>query len=210
MTKIIITTVVGLIAATLVGVWYFSGMDTEMAGVEQQMTIESEMTTQVTNPDELKGRDSLASLMKLGRSMECTFSFSSEGMKGEGTSYFDNGKSRVDSLYTGGEDGPQASYMISDTATNMMYTWFTADGTTSGIKMTIPPETATGTMAADQSSAPQVDTTTDVNYDCKPWNVDNSVFVPPADVEFTDMGDMQKMMEEMQMGMEGMTMPGME
>ncbi len=201
MTKIIITTVVGLIAATLVGVWYFSGIDTDMAGVEQQMTAENDVTAEVSNPDQIRGKNSLASLMKLGRSMECTFSFSSEGMKGEGTSYFDNGKSRVDSLYTGIEGGPQASYMISDTTSNMMYTWFTADGTTSGMKMNIPAETSTDGMTSNQPETPQVDTNTAVNYDCKPWNVDSSVFVPPADVEFTDMGEMQKMMGDMQMDM---------
>ena len=204
MTKIIITIIVGLIAATLMGIWYFSGMDTDLAGVEQKMIEESNVTAEVVNPDQIKGKDSLASLMKLGKSLECTFSFSSEGMKGEGTSYFDKGKSRVDSLYTDNKSGPQASYMISDTATNMMYTWFTADGTTSGMKMNIPVATPTDKTPIGQSNTPQVDTSTDVNYDCKPWNVDSSVFVPPADVEFTDMGEMQKMMNDMQ---NGMTMP---
>ncbi len=202
MTKIIITTVVGLIASTLVGVWYFSGIDTDMAGVEQKMLVEHEVTTVTANPDQIKGKDSLASLMRMGKSMECTFSFSSDGMKGEGTSYFDKGKSRVDSLYAGIEGGPQASYMISDTETNLMYTWFTADGTTSGMKMNIPTEATADTVPTEQPSTPQVDTNTAVNYDCKPWNVDSSVFVPPTDVEFTDMGEMQKMMEEIQMNME--------
>ena len=210
MTKIIITIIVGLIAATFVGVWYFKGMDTDMAGVEQKMIEDREVSALVTNPDQIKGKDSLASLMRLGKSMECAFSFSGEDMKGEGTGYFDNGKSRVDSLYSGAKDGPQASYMISDTVTNMMYTWFTADGTTSGMKMNIPAESQANDVQNNKVNKPQVDTSTAVNYDCKPWNVDSSVFVPPVDVEFTDMGDMQKMMEEMQKGMEGMTMPNME
>lgn len=201
MKKILITIVLGLIVATLVGVWYFSGVDTDMAGVEQKMMDESAVTPAVTSPDQIKGKDSMASLMRLGKSMECIFSFSSDDMKGEGTGYFDNGKSRVDSLYAGMEDGPQASYMITDTSTNMMYSWFTIDGTTSGMKMNIPAETATGDTSVNQPNTPQVDTATTVNYDCKPWNVDSSVFVPPANVEFTDMGEMQKMMEEMQMNM---------
>lgn len=201
MTKIIVTIVLGLIAATLMGVWYFGDMDTDMARVEQKMMDESVIVSTSTNPDQIKGKDSLATLMKLGKSMECTFLFNSEDMKGEGTGYFDNGNSRIDSLYTGVEDGPQASYMINDVTKNMMYTWFTVDGTTSGMQMNIPVETATNNIPVEKPDKPQVDTDTAVNYDCKPWNVDSSVFVPPTDVEFTDMGEMRKMMEEMQMGM---------
>ncbi len=207
MKKIIITIVLGLIAAILVGMWYFSGINTELAGVDQKMMEESAVTTAVANPDEMKGKDSLASLMKLGKSMECTFLFSSEGMRGEGTSYFDKGKSRVDSLYTGGEGEAQASYMISDTETNMMYTWFTTDGVTSGMKMNIPTNTTVDESGNSSPTTPQVNTDTDVNYDCKPWNVDNSVFAPPADVEFSDMGEMQKKMESMQ---NGLMIPDME
>lgn len=203
MTKIIITIILGLIAATLVGVWYFSNIDTDMAGVEQKMMDEVVVVSTSTNPNQIKGVDSLAFLIKLGKSMECTFLFSSVDTRGEGTAYFDKGMARIDSLYSGLEGGPKASYIIHDVNTNMMYSWFLVDGALSGIKMNIPTETVASDTTSTPTTTLQVRTNTAVNYDCKPWNVDRSVFVPPANVEFRD-DEIQKMQEDMQ---NGMTMP---
>jgi hypothetical protein len=175
------------------------------------MTDGSGELAQTTNPDQIKGKDSIMSLFKLGKSMECTFSFSSGDMRGEGTGYFDKNKSRVDSLYSGTEDGPMASYMITDGTTNMMYSWFLADGKMTGMKMVIPDPTSSAGERVKPPQAPattpQITPETDVTYDCKPWNVDSSVFVPPSDVEFIDMSEMQKMMGEMQPGMGSMKLP---
>ncbi|MES2749253.1 MAG: hypothetical protein V4606_02590 [Patescibacteria group bacterium] len=201
MTKIIITTVVGLIAATLVGVWYFRGIDTDMAGVEQKMVPDT--VAPLANPDQIKGKDSITSLVQLGKSMECTFFFSSEGVKGEGTGFFDKGNARVDSLYTNTDSAPTASYMITDAVNNMMYTWTLDNGVAQGVKMAIPqdgdiPTTTPSVPAPEASVTPD----TAVEYDCKPWTVDGSVFVPPTDVEFMDMTSLQQQMEAMQMNMD--------
>lgn len=214
MTKIILTVVLGCIAATAVGVWYFSGFNYYIQGTTQPMESTKANALDGASSDQMKGKDSLLALFKLGKSMECTFSFSSEGMKGEGTGYFDKNKSRVDSLYAGGGTESIASYMITDDTTKMMYTWFMSEGKMSGMKMTIPDEVVVESGAAAtpwaQAPTPQVTPETDVTYDCKPWTVDSSVFVPPNNVEFTDMSEMQKQMEEMQRGMEALTMPSME
>lgn len=200
MTKIIITIVLGLLAATAVGVWYFKDVDTAMQGTTEKLVITDEdKLPAATNPEELKGKDSLLALFKLGKSMECTFAFSADGMKGEGTSYFDNGFVRVDSLYSGTEMGkePLASYMIQDTARKVMYLWSSA--APQGMKMTIPEETDTQTTKTDMPKSPAgtppaMDMDTAVQYDCKPWNPDRSVFIPPSDVEFMDMDAMKNMM----------------
>ncbi len=209
MTKIILTIVLGLVAATGVGFWYFSGLNTNMQGTTQTEMTASDTTVPAANPDSMKGKDSIMALFKLGKSMECTFSFSSGDMKGEGTGYFDKEKSRVDSLYSVVGDAPMASYMITDGSTNMMYSWFLNEGKMTGMKMSLPKEVdgeevKDNTKPQAPAGAPQVTPETDVTYDCKPWVVDNSVFVPPRDVEFTDMSEMQKMMEDMQKGLEGM------
>lgn len=215
MKKIIITIVVGLLAAFLVGYWYFSNLDTSMQGSEDSMPVEEGETLTLSTDESIKGKNSIMSLFKLGKSMECTFSFSSDGMRGEGTGFFADGNARVDSLYTGTGSAPTASYMISDAKNKVMYTWTLMDGVAQGVKMAIPddvpentsdaPDTSTIAPSADAGVTPE----TDVEYDCKPWNVDNSVFVPPTDVEFMDMTSMQAEMEEMQRAMGGMTMPGM-
>jgi hypothetical protein len=214
MTKIILTIVAGLAAATTVGVLYFSNMDTGMQAADDTQVQQEGETLTLTSNDEIKGKDSILSLLKLGKSLECTFSFSSGDMKGEGTGYFHEGSSRVDSLYTGGGEMPVASYMITDGKSNTMYSWFLANGTLSGMKMAIPSYTDDegNAISAPQAQAAndQVNTETPVTYACKPWTVDSSVFVPPSDVEFMDMTSMQKQMEDMQKQMGGMTMPNMQ
>ncbi|MBY0538499.1 hypothetical protein K2P47_03845 [Patescibacteria group bacterium] len=215
MKKIIITIVVGLLASVLVGYVYFSNLDTSMQGTDEVAVTEEGETLTLTTDETIKGKNSIMSLFKLGKSMECTFSFSSDGMRGEGTGFFADGNARVDSLYTGTTEAPTASYMISDAKNKVMYTWTLVDGVAQGVKMAIPdevPEDEANTPdATAMTPSPEGGVTpeTDVEYNCKPWNVDNSVFVPPSDVEFMDMTNMQAQMEEMQRSMGGMTIPGM-
>lgn len=215
MNKIIITIIVGVVAATGVGYLYFSNIDTSMQGMEEAMNTEESEILASTTDENIKGKNSIMSLFKLGKSMECTFSFSSDGMRGEGTGFFADGNARVDSLYTGTGSTPTASYMISDAKNKVMYTWTLDDGVAQGVKIAIPdevPENDTDTPKAPNAMPPVdagVTPETDVDYNCKPWSVDNSVFVPPSDVEFMDMTNMQAQMEEMQRSMGGMTIPGM-
>ncbi len=206
MAKIIITIVLGAIAATGVGVWYFSGINTDIQGASEKpiATADSQLPS-TANPEQLKGKDSLLSLFRLGKSMECTFAFSADGMKGEGTSFFTDGYVRVDSLYSGDAVGsePLASYMIQDTNSKLMYMWSSTIG--QGMKMTIPDEADTKATSPEipktpAGTPPAMDMDTAVQYDCKPWNPDRSVFIPPTDVEFTDISAMQEMMESMQKG----------
>lgn len=216
MKKMLITLVLGIVAATVVGYFYFSNLDMSQQGVDETITTEEGDTVALGIDETIKGKNSIMSLFKLGKSMECTFSFSSDGMRGEGTGFFADGNARVDSLYTATGSAPTASYMISDAASKVMYTWTLDEGVAQGVKIAIPdevpentttdtPDTVTSMPVPDGSVTPQ----TDVEYNCKPWNVDNSVFVPPSDVEFMDMTSMQAQMEEMQRSMGGMNMPGM-
>jgi hypothetical protein len=215
MKKILITLVLGLIAATVVGYFYFSSLNMSQQGVDETMAVEEGETLTLTTDETMKGQNSIMSLFKLGKSMECTFSFSSDGMRGEGTGFFADGNARVDSLYTGTGSAPTASYMISDASNKVMYTWTLDDGVAQGVKMAIPDEVPSGDVDTESKPSPMpsqeagVTPETDVEYNCKPWTVDNSVFVPPSDVEFMDMTSMQAQMEEMQRSMGGMTMPGM-
>jgi hypothetical protein len=67
--------------------------------------------------------------------------------------------------------------------------------------MTLSSETDQSAPSAaampSSTNAPAVTPDMDVDYNCKPWRVDGSVFVPPATIEFMDMSEMQKMMEGM-------------
>ncbi len=206
MTKIIIAIVIGLIAATLVGVWYFNGVDTSLEGTAQsETTVPTDSLAPVNSADQIKGKNSISSLLGLGKSIDCAFVFSSEGMRGEGTGFFDKGMARIDSLYSGTSTESMASYMIIDSNAKIMYSWFTQDGTTQGIKMSTENSAAQTPASVPSGSKPdteQITPDSDVQYDCKPWQVDASVFVPPKNVTFMDMTDMSKMMEDMQLEMD--------
>lgn len=161
--------------------------------------------------DEMSGSASILDLMESasGKSMECTFVFSGEGMRSEGTGFFVDDKARVDSLYTGDEGMQVASYMIMDTPADTMYVWTLVNGEETGMKMSISENQKMANMgtpadAVKTGTAPeQISPDTVTQYTCKPWSPDMTVFIPPSNVEFTDMTEMLKMME----GMPGMTLP---
>jgi len=210
--KIIITLILGTIAASAVGYWYFRDIDMNQAGTSENAMTEQSLTTETTNPDELKGKNSIMSLFKMGKSMECTFVFTGEGMRSEGTGFFDNGNARIDSL-SSLNSTQLATYLIIDSSSNKMYTWTLQDGKTDGFVMTLPKDGETGKPPMPGTD-PRKDTTavtpeSPVDYNCKPWTVDSSVFIPPTDVEFMDMSNMQKQMEDMQKNMQGMNVPKM-
>jgi uncharacterized protein YxeA len=215
MKKILITLVLGLVAAMVVGYFYFSNLDMSQQGTNETIVADDGDSLTSTTDETIKGKNSIMSLFKMGKSMECTFSFSSNGVRGEGAGFFDNGNARVDSLYTGTGTVPTASYMISDSTNKVMYTWTLEDGVSQGVKMALPDDIPSSTADTPDVSAvmsPEangVTPETDVEYDCKPWTVDSSVFVPPSDVEFMDMAGMQAQMEELERNMGGMNSSGM-
>jgi hypothetical protein len=201
-TNIIIGVVV-LLIVIIVG-WYITGSVTAPATVEEGDTKEAMVADEAGTEDMVSGKGSLLGLLALGKSQECTFVVRTNGMVQEGTAFYEGGNARVDTLIKGAGTGDIASYMIMQKDSNTMYMWGSAQGN-QGIKMTLPTETTPTSMNDSQTltDAPAVTPDMDVDYNCKPWRADRSVFVPPTDIEFMDMSEMQKMME----GMGGM-MPG--
>ena len=136
--------------------------------------------------DHLTGQDSLKNLLALGKTLECSFRTSDDGITTEGSAFFDSGKLRVDTMYTGASSSIDTSSLIISGDT--MYTWSKTDAGEFAIKMPTAavPATSAGTRKGEVSLQ------NNVQYDCKPWRVDGSVFVPPADLTFMDMSAMMK------------------
>lgn len=195
---------VGLVAAVvvsvLVGVWiiFFTPevaapvVDTSVPAVPAAAT------------DERSGRATLASFLDSSEPIECAFVFTDveTATQGEGTGFFADGQMRVDALYSDETNAQYTSNLIMDETT--MYVWAsTADG---AFALQMPKDmntlAATDTPATDQTAG-ALSPNDEVRYTCKPWQVDGSVFVPPASIEFMDMsGMMQQMFEgaDFQMG----------
>lgn len=201
MKNIIIIGALVLVAA--VSWWAFSretGKDDADSPAVNGNEIQLNTTSATDVPEVVSGKGSLLSLLGMGASQECSFVVRVDGILQEGTAFYDGGNARVDTLVSGvGTAAPIASYMIMDADTKMMYMWGSAEGD-QGIKMALP--AAEDSNPGDVPATPGAPATgvtpdTDVDYNCKPWRVDGSVFVPPSDVEFMDMSAMQEMMEGM-------------
>lgn len=127
------------------------------------------------------GSASFAELIERGDDMQCDFSYSDETSGGNvsGTMYVTDEGKRFRGDFTMNQNGQTfESHIIRDNAT--AYTWG---------------ETPYGTMGTtfqinepdDISEAEGLSSDQEVEYSCSGWSVDQQFFVPPSDVEFTDM-----------------------
>ena len=161
-----------------------------------------EQTPDVTPAEQMSDEEALPSgmgrlmdLYERGVPMECTFTYSDETGSGEGASYFDGEQMRVSAMYE--ENGTTfVSDIINDGT--MMYVWGESPGGDFAIKMLATEEDMMD-IDDDLDDATMLDE--EVEYDCREWSVDRSVFNPPADIEFMDMGTV---MEDMMQGMPDM------
>jgi hypothetical protein len=136
------------------------------------------------------GAQSLKELITANVPQKCTFSATDETGSTEGTTYVSGGKVRSDATVTD-EGETTVSHMISDGKTNYIWT----DGEKNGFKMTVPEEDAEDISAPDSADTPvsnEVDMDQKTDYKCAAWIPDNSVFVPPTNVTFTDFSQMME------------------
>lgn len=165
----------GIVAAVLVlgGAYYF---------------LSSKDESTVNSPQEEESiKNRFASLVQSGKSYECTFEYNDEENISTGKVYMAAGAERLrgDFNVTDSAAGAMEVHMIRDGGYN--YLW----GSTmpQGIKMAVTNEEM---LFEDDTNSP-VDE--NVDYECRSWNVDNSKFSLPSDVEFQDMTAFQANME---------------
>jgi hypothetical protein len=175
-----------LVGGVGVGVWRIrQGVTPETTGPVPAVVSPEETDTAVS--DHVTGQDSFKSLLALGKTLECTFRTNDEKMPAEGTAFFNKGKLRVDTMYTGASSSVETANMIISDDT--MYTWSKTSAGSFAIKMPLSAIPVSPTNTQPEKS---VSLESKVQYDCKPWQVDGSVFVPPTDITFMDMGEMMK------------------
>lgn len=119
---------------------------------------------------------SLKSLISSGN-QSCTYN---DGQT-TGVVYTANGKARMD--FTSTTNGVStASHSVIDG--DIYYSWI--DGQPSGFKFSMNQST-TGSAGSNQN----VDVNKETNYNCSSWSPDNSKFVLPTGVTFTDLSKLQ-------------------
>lgn len=170
----------------------FSGPNRSMPqqADQSEIVIEQEQTTNKWEPR--SGVASLKELMNLGNNIECSISQKADGTEGEnesfeGTYFVSNSSIRGDFLTQSPDlNGQILSSMIIDGS--HMYMWSNIDGQSYGMKMSL-----SELNQHEEDDNNSISLSDEVEYNCKQWeNVDNTIFLPPADVLFSDFGEHMK------------------
>lgn len=130
-------------------------------------------------------------LIKLGKTIKCTYSMDGQGVLISGISYISGKNMRGDFENTDQTGNKILSHMISDG--EWVYTWTSASP--QGFKMNI-------SDAESKTSTPSVSNPTNgqnldafknnVDFKCNPWVEDTSLFQVPSDIKFTDFSESLK------------------
>lgn len=134
----------------------------------------------------------ISQLLSSSKSQLCKLNTTNEGVAVSGDMYFADGKLRAD--YTSTKDGKTTNgsmIILSD----KQYVW---DSTgKKGVMFSFSRD-----QVESQSSNIQNQTGFDVSkqYDftCEAWDVDQSKFTPPTDVQFTDFANLQNQLQQFQ------------
>ncbi len=171
-----------IIIIIVAGIFIWSRNETKNVVNEAVEQVNVEGVGLPAGKDPISGMDSLAALAQQGKSLECQVVFERSEAEGnvEGTYFTYRGKLRGDFVMPAPDlGGSIVSSMIVDT--DMLFVWTTIEGQTLGFK---------SDLTARDNSVPTkepVALDAQVKYTCTAWEaVDGSVFIPPADVKFTD------------------------
>jgi len=168
-----------IIVALLVAAGAFYFLSTQPKQPTTTTEIEQEQPT-TTSASTLM---SLKELMT-GGSQTCTYStLIDEGGVTTGTVYVSNGKIRSDFSITGEENTTIDGSMITDG--DYMYTWSSAQP--QGIKIAVTEEMKDAATTGTSSAQSSIDLDQKIDYRCQPWVSDASMFVPPANITFSEM-----------------------
>jgi len=159
------------------------------SGENMEMTGSSDFTGNITD------------LLSLGGNMQCTFSSmdTDVGSSVSGMFYIADNGNKVNGDFTvdPGEGDVMQGHVIRDGQYN--YVWTSAMDT--GFKFEISEESNSlfGDIAEEEATDTGINDNTQVDFDCDNWTVDNSMFVPPAGVEFSDFSSMMMQMNDLMM-----------
>ncbi len=176
--------IIGIVAAAVIllgagGVFLYSKNKPAPQPSSTSTTTEQTKTQSSMN-------DSLSSLLKSGKTQQCTFSYDDQsGSTTDGVAYINGNLMRTDVNTT--VDGKQSSvYVIRSGDEN--YIWGSAFPNNTGMKMTLSIED----YESNTDSKQYFDPTKKAEYDCRDWTPDSSVFTPPTNVKFQDFSAMMQ------------------
>lgn len=169
-------TILGVIAAVVVvsGVTGFvlTRPDAETSSSKTATSSRSEQTKTQSSDESKSGP--LSEFLAAGDEKKCTYS----DERGSGTMYFSKGRLRND-IQSSKDGKTSEGHMIVTEA--VQYIWF--DNQQSGLKFAFS-KTDANPQAANQGG---LDATATYSFRCSSWAGDESFFVPPSNITFTDL-----------------------
>ncbi len=163
--------VIGAIVVIGLVVYFMTAKKGVDEPANQETNTQTETNDTSNQPQTTSQNNSLKGLLASG-SQKCTYS----DAQSQGTVYTANGKARMDmSTVTNGVTS--SMHAVIDGTT--YYSW--VDGQPSGFKFSTT--AATGSAGTNQN----VDLEKKIDYNCDSWSADVSMFVLPANVQFTDL-----------------------
>lgn len=167
--KLIIGGVVAVVVLGALG-WYLMGSKSATPEAAGTTTNQPSQTTQ-------KQTGTIATLIGFGQSLKCDVTITDPKAPGAGTIYVSQGKMRGEFNVSSQGKALQA-YMINDTQN--IYTWTSI--MPQGAKM--PVSSVSQSKGPSQGYNPE----TPVEYSCATWTADDSIFTPPSNIEFMQIG----------------------
>ncbi len=175
--------IIGIVAAAIilvgaVGVYFFTQKNKE---VQPNTTT----ATQETN-EESSTESDLTSILKSGKTQQCTFSFTDEkGNTTSGNAHMTGNQMRTD-VNSNVNGKSSAIYVIRNGDDN--YIWGSDFPNNTGMKMTLSIEE----YASNDDSKKYFDPNMKADYDCKGWTADPTMFTPPSNIKFQDLSAMMQ------------------
>jgi hypothetical protein len=166
-----------IILIIILGAGGFLLMKSSKAPAMPKQTV-SPTPTQAAKGNSVNG--TILSLLSGGKTVSCTITYPDN--KGTGTVFVSDKKFAGDFTMKDSSGKDIVGHVISDGA--FIYIWSSAIPT-GGIKMSLEAAKSAETNAQNNNQAVNINQNVDMN--CAQWSVDNSKFIVPATVKFTDM-----------------------
>ena len=181
MKKNTIIWIVIIVILALLGIWYFTSMNSSPSAENTTATSTTDSSgQQVATTGNMS--TTFHSIFTQGGSHECSYEQASSSAKSSNVIYISNGQMRGEFRTTTG-GGTSANLMIYDGG--LLYTW--KEGTTVGTKTSIKTVAdLPAVIPADLTSGAIFGPSSDnVSWDCHDWIRDPKQFVVPTYVKFT-------------------------
>jgi hypothetical protein len=178
---------IALIILTVGYLWLFSGAESEM--VTEVAVSESEQSNdqfRSQKPEEdFAGSGTMNDLLGRNQNIECQITTIDNSVTSEGTFFVADQKIRGDFITESPDlEGVSVSSIIIIDET--LYVWTELDGESYGVKTLLQDSDTESTKANEPVGLDE-----QVKYSCQPWaQVDQSVFIPPADILFQDLSEL--------------------